>query len=147
MHTDSIAAPEATSSAGAGGSVRTQETVTAFEVSVPVPLDLPGVHVPVATGSDPAENRLLPEEVGDRPMIAVLVIAAPGSVNTAPAMAVLGGSAVSARLQRRHISDVLSRQFWGMLTRRHPKSAEWDGGMDVFLMPFGDTGGGWRNRT
>jgi len=147
MHADCVPAPEATSSAGAGGSVRTQKTVTAFEVSVPVPLDLPGVYVPVATGSDPAENRRLPEDVSDRPRIVVFVIASPSSINVTSTTTVLRGPAVSARLQKWHMSDFLNRQFGGMLTRGPPESAEGDGGMDVSLIPFKNTGGGWRNGT
>lgn len=146
MYADCVPAPEVTSSAGAGGSVRTYETVTVFEVSVPVPLDLPGVYVPVATGSNPAENRLLPEDVSDRPRIAVFVVAAPSFINATPVKTVFRGPAVSARLQKRHMSDVLNRRFGGMLTRRPPESAEGDRGMDAFLMPFKDTRG-WRNGT
>jgi len=117
-------------------------------MSVPVPLDLPAVYVPVATGSDPAENRLLPEEVSDRPRIAIFVIVAPSSINATPATVVLGGSAASARFQKRHrMSNVLNRQFEGMLNRRPPEPVKGDGGMDVFLMPFRNSGGGWRNGT
>jgi len=73
MGTNCVTAPEATSSAGAGGLVRTHETVAIFEVGVAVALYLPGVHVPVATISNSTKNGLPSVEVDGRPGIAVFV--------------------------------------------------------------------------
>ena len=95
MHNDCVTAPEITSSVGAGGLVRTYESVAMFEVGVSVPLDLPEIRVPVATTFDPAENRHLPAEVGDCPTIAVFVVVA-----ATPSITVLEDSATSVSLQK-----------------------------------------------
>lgn len=95
MHNDCVTAPEITSSVGAGGLVRTYESVAMFEVGVSVPLDLPEIRVPVATTFDPAENRHLPAEVGDCPTIAVFVVVA-----ATPSITVLEDSATSFSLQK-----------------------------------------------
>ena len=95
MHNDCVTTPEITSSVGAGGLVRTYESVAMFEVGVSVPLDLPEIRVPVATTFDPAENRHLPAEVGDCPTIAVFVVVA-----ATPSITVLEDSATSFSLQK-----------------------------------------------
>ena len=143
MGTDSVTAPEITSLARAGGLVRTQETKAMFEVSVPVPLYLPEIRVPVATGSHPAESRHLPAEVCDRPTITVPTIAAAISVNAAPIVVIFEGLAPTSRLQKRHLSNVLNRHHEGVLTRRSLEPIEGDG-IQVFPMAFKNTGR-WRN--
>ena len=99
MYTDCVTAPEVASSAGAGGLIGTHEAVAIFEVGILVPLDLPGVRVPVATFSNPAEDSLFPAEVGDRPRITVFDIAPEGFIDVTPAVAVLGDSVARVRLQ------------------------------------------------
>jgi len=147
MRTNCVAAPEITSLAGAGSLVRTHETVTVFEVSVPVPLDLPGVRVPVAAGANPAEHTgHFVAEVGDRPRIAVFAVTAASLINVIPAVAILKDSAGSARPQMRHLSGVLKPHVGGVLTQRSQKSAEGDRGMHVFVMPFRNAGR-WRRGT
>jgi len=144
MSTNCVTAPEITPSTGAGGLVRTHETVAMFEVGVAVPLDLPEVRVPVATVSDPAENGLLPAEVGDSPGIAVFIIAAASIIiNTTPAVTVLEDSTASARFRNWHPPDIPNSHLGGVLTRRPPKSAEGGRGAHVFLMPFRNIGR-WR---
>ena len=146
MRTNCVTTSEATSPGRAGGLVRTHETVAMFKVGVPVPLDLPEVRVPVVTVSNPAENGLLPAEVGDGPKIAVVVIAAVSFINAIPPVAILEDSAACARLKSRHRPDTLNRHLGGVLIRRSPKSAEKDGSTYAFLMPFRNTGR-WRNGT
>jgi len=145
MHTDRVPTPEVSPSAGAGGLVWTQETVAMFEVSVPVPLDLPGIRVPITTDSDHAENRRLPAEVDDRPTIAIFVIAVAAFINAAPAVAVLEESTPAVKLQKRHLTDILNRHPGGVRTRRSLESIEGDG-VHVFLTTFKDTGR-WRKGT
>jgi len=108
MHNDCVTAPEITSSVGAGGLIRTYESVAMFEVGVSVPLDLPEICVPVATTSNPAENGHLPAEVGDRPTIADFTIAAAILINAAPVVAIFEDLDPTARLQKWHLSDVLN---------------------------------------
>jgi len=145
MCTNCVTAPEITSLAGAGSLARAHKTVTVFEVSVPVPLDLSGVRVPVATCSISAEHTgHFPAEVGDHPGIAVFVVTAASFINAIPTVAVLEDSAGSARPQMRHLSGVLKRHVGGVLTWRPPKSAEGDRGAHVFPMLFGNVRG-WRN--
>ena len=152
MHNDCVTTPEVTSFVGAGGLVGTYEAVAMFEVGVLVPLDLPRVRVPVPTVSDPAEDRIFPVEVDDRPRfsfpaevcdcprITISIIAPVGFINTTPTMVVLEDSAARARFQNWHLSDVLNRHLGGV-TQRSPKSTGRDRGMHVFPMPFGNMGG------
>jgi len=98
MHTDRATVPEITSSVGAGGLVRTYESVAMFEVGVSVPLDLPEIRVPIATTSNPAENRHLPAEVGGCPTIAVFVTVATSFVRATPPVAVLEDSTAGVSL-------------------------------------------------
>ena len=139
MRADGVTAPEVTSFAGAGGLVRTHETVAMFEVGVPVPLDLSEVRVPVTTVSDPAENRRFPAEVGDRP-IAVFVITAASFINAAPDLAVVEDPGASSRLQDWYPSGVLNRHLGDMVTRKSLKSTEGNRGTLAFPMPFRNTG-------
>lgn len=147
MRANCVAAPEIISLAGAGSLVRTHETVAVLEVSVPMPPDLPGVRVPVAAGSNPAEHTgHFAAEVCDRPRIAVFAVTAASLINVIPAVAILKDSATSARPQMRHLSGVLQRHVGGVLTLRSPTSAEGDRGMHVFLMSFRNAGR-WRRGT
>jgi len=95
VHDDCVRTPEVTSLAGAGGLVRTYKTVVIFKVGVSMSFDLSGVRVPVVACSDPAEYRLLPTEVGDRPIITALVTTAARFDNVTPAVVVLGDLAAS----------------------------------------------------
>ena len=139
MYTDCVPAPEVSPSAGAGDLVWTQETVAIFEVSVPVPLDLPGICVPVVTDSNLAENRHLPAEVGNCPKIAILVIAVAIFINPAPAVTVLEDLAPTVKLQKRHLTDVLSRYPGGVCAGRSLKPVEGDA-VHLSLMTFKNTG-------
>jgi len=139
MYTDRVPTPEVPPSAGAGGLVWTQETVAIFEVSVPVPPDLPGIRVPITTDSDHAENRHPPTEVSDRPTIAIFAIAVAIFINPAPAVAVLEDSASTIELQKRQLTDVLNHHPGGVRARRPPKPIERDG-VHLSLMVFKNTG-------
>jgi len=110
-----------------------------FEVSVPVPPDLPGIRVPVATGSDPAENEHLPAEIGDRPKIGVFTIAAAILIDAAPVVAIFEDLAPTVRLQKWRLSDVLNSHSGSVRARRSLEPIEVDG-VRVFSMRFENIG-------
>ena len=141
MYTDCVTAPEVASSVGAGGLVRTYESVAIFEVGVSVPFDLPEIRVPVVTVSNPAENRHPPTEGVNCPTITVFVIAAASFISATPPTAVLEDSAASVGLQKRYLSDVLKCHTEGVLTRRSLKPTEGDRGMHTARWRNGARGG------
>jgi len=79
MHNDRVAPPEIPPQAAAGSCfVRTPVTVAIREVTVPMPLDLLGLRVPVAAVPYPAEFRNITVKVGDRPKIGVVPVVVVG---------------------------------------------------------------------
>ena len=100
MHNDRVAPPEIPPRGAAGSCfVWTPITVAVREVTVPVPLDLLGLRVPVVAVSYSAEFRNITVKIGDRPEIGVVPVVVVGSTSITVSLSV-SASVVMATVVR-----------------------------------------------